>query len=249
MHSVENVASSSQNKENSSNKKVPQMTRRRKMKRKTLHIALITCSSPAIDWFGNTGPYCQTMANKKVACFQSPTPLLATKQTSELSSSPGHLLSSRPHAADKGPPWAGNLHLPGLETEEVSHSQTSDRATTPRLATPQEACLKTPLGSNFGKVIIIDIGEVLCCDFSKVLGKVSIINFGKVIIIDFGKVIFIDFGAVLCCDFGEVLCCNFGKVLGRIIIIDFSRDGLDSLDAPDLERGNEPPEHNWRTGA
>ena len=22
---------------------------------------LLTCLSPAIDWFGNTGPYCQTM--------------------------------------------------------------------------------------------------------------------------------------------------------------------------------------------
>ena len=158
------------------------------MKRKTLHIALITCSSPAIDWFGNTGPYCQTMANKKVACFQSPTPLLATKQTSELSSSPGHLLSSRPHAADKGPPWAGNLHLPGLETEEVSHSQTSDRATSARLATPQEACLKTSLGSNFDKIILIDFGEVLCCNFVKVLGKIIFIDIGKVLgRIDFGR--------------------------------------------------------------
>ena len=225
--------------------------------KKTLHITLLTFSPLSIDWFVNTGPHCQTMANKKVACSQSPSPLLTTKQTNKQSSSPGHLLTSRPHAADKEPPRAGNLHLPGLETEEVSHSQTSERATSPKLPIPQEARLKTPLGSSidkgilidFGKVIIINVGEVLCCDFSKVLGKVSIINFGKVIIIDFGKVIFIDFGAVLCCDFGEVLCCNFGKVLCRIIIIDFSRDGLDSLDAPDLERGNEPPEHNWRTGA
>ena len=179
------------------------------------------------------------MANKKVACSQSPSPLLTTKQTNEQSSSPGHLLTSRPHATDKEPPWAGNLHLPGLETEEVSHSQTSKRATSPRLPTPQEARLKTPLGSSIGKVIIIDVGEVLCCDFSKVLGKV--------IIIDFGKVIFIDFGGVLCCDcskvLGKVIIIDFGKVIfigfgGEVIIDDLDKDGLVSLDAPDLERGN-----------
>ena len=78
--------------------------------------------------FSNTGPYCQTMAKKKVACSRSPTPLLATKRTSELSSSPGHLLYSRPHAADKGPPWAG-LVISTSQTWKLRRSVTARPAT------------------------------------------------------------------------------------------------------------------------
>ena len=104
------------------------MRKRTMKKKKTLHIThanlarsssyriwdslLLTCSSPAIDWFGNTEPYGQT-----------------NKQTNYSACSPGQFLTSRPLGADKEPPRAGNLHLPGPGTEEVSPSWTSEPPT------------------------------------------------------------------------------------------------------------------------
>ena len=67
------------------------------------------------------------MENKKVACSQSPAPLLATKQTDKELSGPGCLLTPHPQVADKESPRAGNLHL--LGTEEVSLSWTCEPST------------------------------------------------------------------------------------------------------------------------
>ena len=69
---------------------------------------LIIFASLAIDWFGHTETYCQT-----------------NKQTDNVQSSTGRLLNSRPLEADKEPPRAGKLQLPGPASEEVSPSWTS----------------------------------------------------------------------------------------------------------------------------
>ena len=99
-------------------------------------------------WLGNTAPHYQTMSNKKVACSQSSSPFYSTKQTDEVSFSPGCLLASRPQAADREPPRPGNLYLAGLGTESVSLNLTSELATFLGQSTPQEVLPKTPLDND-----------------------------------------------------------------------------------------------------
>ena len=191
-------------------------------------------------WFGHTEPYGQKNLLRTGGSKDDPVCTNSTnKQTEEVSSSPGLLLTSRPLGADKEPPRAGKLHLPGPGTEEVSHSQTSDRATSARLATPQEARLKTPLGSNFGKVIIIDyslklddkIGVALKAPIQELEPLIEELETVAPDASSACKVIFFDIG--------EVPCCDSSKVLGKVIIFGFGGDGLDSLDAPNLARGKQ----------
>ena len=85
-----------------------------------------------LTWFSHSEPYGHTSLLETRASKDNPVCTnLTNKQTEEVQSSPGHLLTSRPLGADRRPPRAGKLHLPGQGTKEVSPSWTSGPPTAP----------------------------------------------------------------------------------------------------------------------
>ena len=85
-----------------------------------------------LTWFSHSEPYGHTSLLGTRASKDNPVCTnLTNKQTEEVQSSPGRLLTSRPLGADRRPPRAGNLHLPGQGTKEVSPSWTSEPPTAP----------------------------------------------------------------------------------------------------------------------